>query len=222
MSNDALRQRLAQYFPIFGVRITTPRLVLQFPLDEDLLDLLPVIEEGIHDPDRMPFKYPWTDTPNPQRDRDSLNHWWGNRAHWSPQNWAWSAAVFVDDHPIGVQSMLAQNFAIRRQVSTGSWIGRQYQGKGIGREMRAAMLHLAFAGLGATTAHSGYLEYNTSSRRVSEALGYEPNGHTTQSIRGEPVTEQRVILRRSAWEAQRRDDIEIEGLEPALSMFGLS
>jgi RimJ/RimL family protein N-acetyltransferase len=221
VSDDALRQRLARYYPVFGVRVITPRLVLALPLDGDLLELLPVVEDGIHDPDRMPFKFPWTDTPTPQRDRDSLSHWWGNRAHWNPRNWVWSAAVFVDDHPIGVQSMLAHNFAVRRHVSTGSWIGMRYQGKGIGREMRAAVLHLAFAGLGADAAHSGYLEYNTSSRRVSEALGYEPNGHTVQSIRGEPVTEQRVIMHRSAWEARRRVDIEIEGLEPALSMFGL-
>lgn len=57
-----------------------------------------------------------------------------------------------------------------RQVSTASWLGLHHQRQGIGTEMRAAVLHLAFAGLGAVDALSGAFEDNPSSFSVSEKL----------------------------------------------------
>ena len=61
-------------------------------------------------------------------------------------------------------------------MKTGSWLGRSFQGRGIGTEMRAAVLELAFRGLGAATAESGALEGNAASARVSEKLGYRHDG----------------------------------------------
>jgi RimJ/RimL family protein N-acetyltransferase len=119
-----------------------------------------------------------------------------------------------------VQDVGAKEFSTRRQVSSGSWIGLEYQGKGIGREMRAAMLHFAFEGLGAELAHSGFISTNTTSRRVSEALGYVPNGFCYEQIRGELVRVESVVLERSVWESHRRDDIEIVGLDGCRDMFG--
>ncbi len=42
--------------------------------------------------------------------------------------------------------------ATLRTFDTGSWVGRRFQGRGTGTEMRAAALHLMFAGLGAREA----------------------------------------------------------------------
>ena len=53
---------------------------------------------------------------------------------------------------------------------------RSHHGQGIGTHMRAASLHFAFAGLGATDAISGAFDDNISSLRVSEKLGYQPDG----------------------------------------------
>jgi RimJ/RimL family protein N-acetyltransferase len=53
----------------------------------------------------------------------------------------------------------------------GSWPGRRYQRQGAGTEMRAAVLFLAFDGLGALAAESGALEGNDASSRVSGKLG---------------------------------------------------
>ena len=39
---------------------------------------------------------------------------------------------------IGTQKLGARDFAITREVDTGSWIGLRHQGQGIGTEMRAA------------------------------------------------------------------------------------
>jgi RimJ/RimL family protein N-acetyltransferase len=121
---------------------------------------------------------------------------------------------------VGVQGLMSADFASLHEVATGSWLGRRHQGQGIGTEMRAAVLHLAFEGLGAHRAHSGYLEGNEASRRVSATFGYEPNGHAFTVIRGEVRKEFHVVLERSTWEALRRDDVEIEGLDECLELFG--
>jgi RimJ/RimL family protein N-acetyltransferase len=216
----ALRELLTTYFPQFGVRIVTPRLTLQMPTDVDLVTLLELIDRGIHDPSEMPFLVEWTDAVPPQRDWESLAHWWRGRATWSPEKWAWCGMVTVGDTVVGVQDILANNFHDERVVETGSWLGRAHQGQGIGREMRAAILHFAFAGLGATQATSGYLAGNVSSQRVSESLGYRVVGDEEITSRGRPRRTIKLALDRAEWEAQRRDDIRIEGLDAARERFG--
>jgi RimJ/RimL family protein N-acetyltransferase len=214
--------RFAAYQPLFGLEVHTPRLALRMPTDPELLQLLQVIGDGIHDPAFMPFRIGWTDVPSPQRERESLAYWWRCRAEWSPAAWSWCGAVHVGDQIVGVQDLAAQDFSALREVSSGSFIGLEHQGHGLGKEMRAAVLHLAFAGLGATRAYSGYIEGNTASKRVSEALGYEPNGYETVIVRGHAVREIRLVLERSVWESTRRDDISIEGLENCIELFGAS
>jgi RimJ/RimL family protein N-acetyltransferase len=88
--------------------------------------------------------------------------------------------------------------------------------------MRAAILHLAFAGLRAERATSGAFENNAPSLGVSRALGYVENGDDIGAPRGMPVRQIRLLLTRAAWEKNRRHDIRIHGLEPCLPMFGLS
>lgn len=85
---------------------------------------------------------------------------------------------------VGIQDVGARGFAVTRQVGTGSWLGWDHQGKGIGTEMRAAVLHLAFEGLGAVVAVSEALEGNTASERVSERLGYRSSGIDLVEARG--------------------------------------
>jgi RimJ/RimL family protein N-acetyltransferase len=87
--------------------------------------------------------------------------------------------------------------------------------------MRAAMLHFAFAGLGAEVARSSAFFDNAPSIAVSRALGYEGDGIDVLNRGGEPVTSVRFRLGREAWEKTRREDITIEGLDPCLALFGL-
>ena len=122
------------------------------PTDDDLPALVDEIVAGVHDPATMPFLKEWTDVPSPLRERESLQWWWRQRADWSPDKWGFSGAVFVDGSPIGVQDIMGANFSALRSFQTGSWIGLRHQGRGIGKEMRAAILHLGFAGLGAVEA----------------------------------------------------------------------
>ncbi len=207
------------YWPLFDLVVRTPRIELRLPDEDELVTLARLAGEGIHDPDWQPMMG-WTDQPSPQLERGVLHWHWGRRGDWRPEAWNYNPVVLVDGEVAGTQGMFANDFAKLGVVSTGSWLGRQHQGRGIGTEMRSAILHLAFAGLGSLQAESGYWHDNEPSRRVSERMGYEPNGERWLLRRDVRDREQEVRLTRTAWELGRRDDIEIVGLEPCLELFG--
>jgi RimJ/RimL family protein N-acetyltransferase len=210
------------HWPLFDLVVRSPRLEIRLAREEEFPQLIELIDAGIHDPGTMPFTHPWTDTPVPQRNRDSYQWWWRQRAQWRPDDWAFDGSVRVDGQIIGVQSVIAKDFASLRSVSTGSWLGRAHQGKGYGKEMRAAILHLAFAGLGATVAFSGAFFDNAASLATSHALGYRENGREPQLRRGQPSEIVNLRLDRSDWERQPGPECSIEGLPACLTMFGLA
>jgi RimJ/RimL family protein N-acetyltransferase len=215
------RHPLANAWPLFDLAVRTPRLELRYPSDEDLAALATIPSEGIHEPDRQPFRLAWTEVPSPRREQESLQWWWSKRASWSVEDWWLTLAVIVDGEPVGVQDLGAKHFPTLRSVTTGSWLVQRAQGRGIGAEMRAAAVELAFRGLGALEAHSSAFEWNSRSIRVSEKIGYEANGEEL-ALRGS-VRDRALYFRlpRAVWLAHQRPDIEIRGLERALALFGL-
>lgn len=213
---------LDKYWPLFGLRICTPRLVLRLPTDDDLVALAHLVEAGIHDPAVMPFDDPpWTDTPSPRREREFMQRQWAARALWDATSWRLRLMAEVDGCPIGMQDLLAEEFSALGVVVTYSWLAQREQGRGYGKEMRAAILHLAFEGLGARLATSAAFHDNQPSIGVSKALGYRENGRDLALRRGVPTEEIRFAISREEWLARRRTDIRIEGLEPCLPLFGL-
>ncbi|GAA1308213.1 hypothetical protein Psi02_69260 [Planotetraspora silvatica] len=126
-----------------------------------------------------------------------------------------------DEGGAGQQSLAARDLDVTRQVRTSSWLGRRYQGQGIGTEMRAAILHLAFAGLDADEALSGALEHNHASRAVSHKLGYHHDGHQRRALNGKMVVEHRLCLTRAAWEQHRTVPVSVEGLAPCLPFLDI-
>jgi RimJ/RimL family protein N-acetyltransferase len=214
------RAELTAVWPLFGLEVRTPRLVLRLP-DESDLATLGDLSDDVHAPDAMPFLQPWTRAPRHERRRNLLQHRWGQLAAWSPDRWELGLAVVVDHEVVGVQDVVATGFALRRTVSTGSWLHRPRQGHGLGTEMRAAVLDLAFAGLGAQRAESGSLDGNPASAAVSRRLGYGPNGTAIHAIEGQRRVEQRFVLERAEWEARRRGDITLAGIDACRPLFGL-
>ncbi len=207
-------------WPLANLRVATPRVELVYP-DDAMLDALADLgASGIHDPSTMPFSFPWTDVPPPQQQHNTLQFYWRQRAELRPESWGIELAVLVDGSPVGVQGVHANDFAILRSVDTGSWLAQPFQGRGIGTEMRAAVLHLAFAGLGAVEATSGAFADNLASLAVSAKLGYEHAGERRVARRGEPARLVGLRLTRARWEARRRNDITVDGLDPCLSLLG--
>ena len=209
------------HWPFFDLKITTPRLELRYPNDEDLFALAGILSEGIHDPATMPFSEPWTRAASPDLERNALRYWWSRRASLAPDDWALAFAVLDEGELVGIQDVIAKQFAVLRTVVTGSWLIRRAQGRGIGKEMRAAVLHFAFDGLGAAEAHTGAFEDNPASLGVTRSLGYQPNGSALKAREGVPVRMLEFVLTRERWMESRRDGIAITGLEPCLPLLGL-
>lgn len=131
---------------------------------------------GIHPSGEMPFGVAWSILPSPAFERGYLAYHWANRSSWSAGDWELGLAASLDGVLIGMQGMHARQFATMRTVNTGSWVGRAHQGHGHGKAMRAAMLSLAFDGLGALHAETEAFLDNTASNAVSRSLGYAENG----------------------------------------------
>ena len=209
----------ATIWPFAALRVRTPTLELRYPDDDDLCALAHLAAGGIHDPDTMPFFEPWTRVESPELERGVLQHGWKRRSALTRDDWSLPLMVSEAGSPVGVQDIFAKHFAVRRTVETGSWLAQPAHGRGIGTEIRAAVLHLAFAGLGAEEAHSGSFTDNPASAAVSRHHGYEPNGEEILEREGEAARLQRWVLTRAQWTPHRRDDITIEGLDACLPLL---
>lgn len=212
---------ITEHWPLFGLRLETERLELRLPTDEELAALVDAALDGVHPPDVMPFTIPWTRRPRPDFERGILQYHWRHRADWTPNSWRLELAAFHDGEPVGSQAIGADEFAVTRSVATGSWLTQRVQRRGLGKEMRAAVLQLAFDELGALEARSRAIGSNEASRRVSSRLGYVEDGTVVEAVDGERVTEVRFVIDRAAWEQHRTHDVQITGVEPCLPLFGL-
>jgi RimJ/RimL family protein N-acetyltransferase len=200
--------------------VRSPRLELRLPVEEEIVALARLAERGVHDAGAMPFRTPWTDRAGaPEFVSEVIAFHRSMREAWRPGSWNLLLGVWADGEPIGVQDVRGPQFLEQRVVDTGSWLGREHQGQGYGTEMRFAVLELAFRGLGALAATSGAFEDNPASLRVSEKVGYLPDGEAFYEVRGEQRREICVRLERERWERLDRPPVEITGLEPCMSLF---
>jgi RimJ/RimL family protein N-acetyltransferase len=215
------RYRDTHPWPFYALRITTPRLELRVPDDEDIAELFEAARAGIHPAGEMPFGIPWTDGIEEVGALERFaSFYWTMRGTLTAQDWSLPFAVSSEGSIIGTQDVNAKDFAGSRSVSTGSWLTVSAQGRGLGVEMRAAVLHLAFAGLGALEAQTSAWHDNPASQRVSLRLGYEHEGQQLLARRGEPTPHLRYRLTRDAWQRNHFDGIELHALEPCLALLG--
>lgn len=213
---------LADAWPLFDLAVTTPRLELRYATDELLIALTSFHVTGVLADGAEPFDgdSSFYHRP-PEAHRRFLLGEWGARAKTSPAWWHLSFAVIVDGEPVGMQDITGVDFQRVRTVSSFSWLGREHQGRGLGSEMRAAVLHLAFDGLGALRAESDAFDDNAPSMAVSRALGYRDNGMMLAPRPSGASLMRRFLLTREAWASGRRDDITISGLGACLELLGL-
>lgn len=219
--SESTRARLVPLWPIYGLRLETPRLRLEMLSDDDFPELVDATLAGIHHPERMPFAFPWTDGAPKTQVLDSLRHYWGERSTFRPEAWSIPFGIRRDGEFIGIQEVSAAKFVLLRTVHTGSWLGLRFQGQGFGTEMRAAVLQFAFDHLGATRAESGAFTDNPASLRVSEKLGYAPDGTECRERRpGEVATNQRLLV---TPETFLRPDwtLTVTGLDTCRQLLGL-
>ena len=211
------------FWPLFDLEIRTPRLTARGLTDELAVELATVAASGIHDPAFMPFATPWSRRPSPELERQALRFYWRCRAETSPESWNINLAVEVDGAVVGSTSIIASDFGRMRQFETGSWLGREHQGRGLGLEMRIATLALGFAGFGADWATTGAWHDNDASLGVTRRLGYVEQGHR-RAIRDDraPDTLLGFEMSRAYYEEHlRRDDIELIGIDAVRELLGI-
>jgi RimJ/RimL family protein N-acetyltransferase len=212
----------ASSYPPLNVQVHTPRLSLLGATDELLEHLVPVVRKGVVTAPPWPFDDPMSlYKESPDREWSWLRGVWAGRARVTDSLWRLYFVVVVDGEPVGMQDLTGKDFSAFGTVETFSWLSADVRGRGLGKEMRQAVLHLAFEGLGAQYADSGAFTDNHASNGVSQALGYQPNGVDWATRRGDATEIIRYRLARDAWSAGRRDDIELAGVAECLPVLGI-
>ena len=185
---------LSSVWPLFDLRLTTPRLELRPITDQDIPAAVDAARSGIHDNGRNPFSTPWTALPEQELGPNMARWYWRCRAECTPESWTLLLGIWHDGGFVGCQDVGAKDFASLRTVTTGSWLRQSVQGRGLGKEMRAAVALYAFDWLGADVAESEAAIWNEASLGVSRSLGYELNGTTRKTWGTEVKTVQHVRL----------------------------
>ncbi|MDQ7877875.1 GNAT family protein [Microbacterium sp. QXD-8] len=210
---------LTRLWPASAVRVSAGDLELRWIDDELLLELADLAGRGIHDPEAMPFEHPWSRGSADEVARSVLAYQWGIRNRISPAAFVLELAVLHEGAPVGIQGLTAKDWPVLRNVTTGSWLGRAHQGRGIGTRMRMLALHLAFEGLGAREAMSGAFVDNGASNAVSERVGYEQDGAFHVAREGAAVVHNRYVMSRERWESVR--SYHAQSLGGAVELHGI-
>ncbi len=215
------RSALADIWPLFGLRVVGPRLTLQLAVGEEVAALA-LEARSLNAPGEPQFQMRWMYDPSPLMEREFLRRYWKALSAWDSNEWRLPLVAYLNGKPIGLQDVWAEDFVVARTVRTGSWIGRGYQGQGLGTEMRAAALELAFGCLQVAEAYTDFYAENARSAAVSRKLGYVDNGQRVVSRRGQPAVERLMRLDRVSWERCRLSGVKVEGVADCLELFGLS
>ena len=191
--------------------VSTPTLTLRGMTEQDALALANLVPQDLeHDPC----------FPELTSTQKSLRAYWQAQGQWSAQDWVLQLVVVVDGERVGLQALEGKDFAVRRTVDSYSWLVPSVRGQGVGKRMRAAVLELAFAHLGAEVAVSEAWEDNAASLGVSRSLGYRDNGIELHRRGSGPGRMQRLLLERAAWRPP--EPVTVAGLEACLPLLGIS
>ncbi len=194
-------------WPLHELVLTTPDLVLRGMTESDALDLARVVPADLeHDP-ALAHVSPGADV---------LQAYWRYNGSWTPTDWVICFTVLHHGRPIGLQALEGKDFALRRTVDTHSWLVADARGSGLGKQMRTAVLSLAFDHLAAAYAITEAWDDNAASLGVSRSLGYTDNGVDVHHGRR---LMQRLVLPRVAWSPPMT--VDVAGLPPCLPLLGL-
>lgn len=217
---SAIGCTIGQVFPVLDLRVTAGDLELRGISDDDIVALGALAAKGIHSPDRMPFSFPWTDVPPEELPLNFAQYHWRTRAGFSPSSWVLNLGVWWQGELVGVQGVTTSNFVVRRTGETGSWLGAEHQGRGLGTVMRQVMCVLLFDHLAFTEITSGAFVDNPASLAVSRKVGYHVNGTERHERRGELAEMTMLALRPD--ELVRPDvAVEVTGADRVRRLIGV-
>jgi RimJ/RimL family protein N-acetyltransferase len=207
-------------WPMFDIRLTTPDLDLRHLTEADLGSLAAIFPQDV-ELDPSSTTYDGLD-PTGNRRVGVYQTYWRGRAGWRPESWALSFGVFLDGQLVGYQGLEGDDFSTLRTVDSSSFLTGAVRGRGLGKQMRAAVLTLAFGPLGARFAITSAWSDNHASLGVSRAIGYVDNGVTAN--RRDDVAGEMAHLRltRERWTASGwPEQVTVSGVEECMVFFGL-
>ncbi len=210
----------ATALPLLGLRITAGPVELRGITDDLLGPLAQLAIDGIHDPDFMPFTFPWSLSEAPDMPRNVAQYHWGKRASFSPAAWTADFAVFYDGQLVGAQGFSTKDYLVVRGGETGSWLSRRFQGRGIGTAMRQVICAFIFDHLDAEYITSSAFEDNPASLAVSRKTGYADNGTERVSRLGKPAYLHRIVLQRGRL-VRYEHELTVEGAPEFRRSIGL-
>jgi RimJ/RimL family protein N-acetyltransferase len=210
----------ATALPLLGLRITAGPVELRGVTDDLLGPLAELAIKGVHDPDFMPFFVPWSIAPAAEMPRNMAQFHWGQRANFSLEQWGMDLAVFYDGQLVGSQGFSTRDFLVTRIGETGSWLGREFHGRGIGTAMRKVICAFIFDYLGAEFITSSAYADNPASLGVSRKCGYRENGVSIRNRMDKPATLQLLILEPGNLVRYERE-LTVEGLPEFRRSIGL-
>lgn len=211
--------RLIEIWPPLGLHITSGPLELRGIGEPEVLALLDVVRGGIHAEDAMPFYFPWTLAPTEDLPLNYIQWWAGQVSTFSRDAWALDLAVVWEGEIVGCQGVATRDFLTLRYGETGSWLGRRFQGRGIGTAMRQAWCAFLFDHLDFDFITSAAFTDNPASLRVSEKVGYLPDGLARLKRLNSPAESQRLRLERETF--VRGPAITVTGAEGVRRLIGL-
>lgn len=213
---------LTEILPMLGLRITAGPLELRGITDDLLPGLCQLSEDGIHDEDQMPFYVPWSTLPPGIRSRNHVQYHWRQRAEFMPESWTLNLAVLHEGTLVGVQGITTKDYAITRTGETGSWLGRRFQGQGIGTSMRQVLCAFMFDHLDAAEITSGAFVDNPASLAVSRKVGYRDGSLRRLKRRHGELALNRELLLAPEDFVRGEHPLTVHGLEPFRLSVGLS
>jgi RimJ/RimL family protein N-acetyltransferase len=206
-------------WPMFDLRLSTPDLELRVVAEQDLASLSELLPD---DMEQNPYATTF-DVSAPQSRAVVLHQgYWKDMGTWQPDAWVLQFAVFQGGRLIGHQTLEANDFPTVRTVDSSSWLVPHMRGAGLGKQMRRAVLTLAFGPLVAQSAITSAWHDNHASLAVSRAVGYRPNGLSRHPRDNDSAEMVHLRLTREDWLAsQAGEHAVIESFEPCRPFFGL-
>jgi RimJ/RimL family protein N-acetyltransferase len=208
------------YWPLFDMRIAAPDLTLRPMREADLCTVSDLLPDDL-ELDPAATRYAVGDE---RRSRGIVTHqgYWKAHGTWSPSSWRLGFVVLAGDQIVGFQELEGNDFLLLRTVDTSSFLIEAARGRGFGKQMRRAVLALAFGPLAAAEAITSAWHDNHASLGVSRSLGYLPNGESRHARDDGCDVMVHLRLPRTDWlAADLGRGIEISGFDPCRFMFGL-
>ncbi len=221
---------LEEIFPPFALRISCGPVELAVLRDDDIPAVVELAHGGINAPGLpKPFLRAWHEEPYQPGapgglPTNALAWWWSQRATLAPDEWRLALVVRRDGEVAGMQDLHAHDFALRRTVETGSWLGRAHQGRGTGTLMRAMVVGFAFDELGAERCESGYVAGNLASAAVSRKVGYVADGRrrvVQDTPQGRTGTDEQRVTVTPATFVRPDAPVRVEGAEALRRFLGI-